>query len=48
MGKVKVQYWAAVGKPEELCLKLEGSFVSCKEALRLAAQSFQLKLVRSC
>jgi large subunit ribosomal protein L16 len=42
-GKGAVEYWAAVVKPEELCLKLEEFFVSCKEALRLAAQKLPVK-----
>jgi hypothetical protein len=43
MGKGKAVE-AAVVKPEELCLKLEEFFVSCKEALRLAAQKLPVKL----
>jgi large subunit ribosomal protein L16 len=40
-GKGAVEYWAAVVKPEELCLKLEEFLCQLQKALRLAAKSFQ-------
>jgi large subunit ribosomal protein L16 len=40
-GKGAVEYWAAVVKPGRIMFEVGGSFVSCKEALRLAAQKLQ-------
>jgi large subunit ribosomal protein L16 len=37
-GKGAVEYWAAVVKPGRIMFGWRSSFVSCKEALRLAAQ----------
>jgi large subunit ribosomal protein L16 len=41
-GKGAVEYWAAVVKPGRRSWR--SSFVSCKEALRLAAQKLPVKL----
>jgi large subunit ribosomal protein L16 len=42
-GKGAVEYWAAVVKPEELCLKLEEFLCQLQKALRLAAQKLPVK-----
>jgi ribosomal protein L16/L10AE len=44
-GKGAVEYWAAVVKPGRIMFEVGGSFVSCKEALRLAAQKLNLLLL---
>jgi large subunit ribosomal protein L16 len=44
MGKGKgAVEWAAVVKPGRIMFEVGGSFVSCKEALRLAAQKLPVK-----
>jgi large subunit ribosomal protein L16 len=46
-GKGAVEYWAAVVKPEELCLKLE-EFVSCKRGVTSCGSKASSKTKFSC